>query len=109
MSTSTLKNERLEELLKHLAAEFVSLNSNRVSMITVTRVACAEKSNKATVFFTVMPESKEPAALDFLQRNLSEFRAYVKYNARLMRLPFFDFAVDKGEKARQRIDESLAK
>ncbi|HVT75198.1 MAG TPA: ribosome-binding factor A [Candidatus Paceibacterota bacterium] len=103
------QKDRLEELMKHLAAEFLSIYSNRTSMITVTRVEAAERSNLVTIYFTVLPEDKEEAAIDFLKRNRSDFRAYVKYNARLMRIPFFDFAIDKGEKARQKIEEGLAK
>ncbi|HVU06378.1 MAG TPA: ribosome-binding factor A [Candidatus Paceibacterota bacterium] len=104
-----LKKERFEEIVRHLAAEFLSANSNRTSLITVTRVEAAERSNRVTIFFTVMPLDKEEAALDFLKRNRSEFRDYVKEKARLMRIPFFDFEIDFGEKARQRIDEGLAK
>lgn len=105
----SFKKDRFEEILKHLAAEFLSKESNRTSMITVTRVATNDKGNLATVYFTVLPENQEEAALDFIKRKRSDFRAYVKYNARLMRIPFFDFEIDRGEKARQKIDESLAK
>ena len=99
--------EKLEELIKHLAADFLSIYSNRTSMITVTRVKCDEKGSRATVYYTVLPENKEEAASDYLKRNRTDFRAYVKYNARLMRIPFFDFEVDRGEKARQKIDEAM--
>ena len=78
-------------------------------MITVTRVEASRIANRATIYYTVLPENKEDAATDFLKRNRSDFRAYVKYNARLMRVPFFDFEIDRGEKARQKIDASLAK
>lgn len=106
---STYKKERYEEILKHLAAEFLSKESNRTSMITVTHVSANEKGNEATVYITVLPDSQETAALDFLKRKRSDFRAFVKYNARLMKLPFFDFEIDRGEKARQKIDETLAR
>jgi ribosome-binding factor A len=106
---STFKQERFEEILKHLAAEFLTRESNRTSMITITHVKTNDKGNLATILFTVYPENQETAVLDFLKRKRSEFRAYVKYNARLMKIPFFDFEVDRGEKARQKIDESLAK
>jgi ribosome-binding factor A len=106
---STYKQERFEEILKHLAAEFLSKESNRKSLITVTRVVTNDRGNNATIFFTVFPENQEEAALDFIKRQRSEFRAYVKYNARLMKIPFFDFEIDRGEKARQKIDASLAK
>lgn len=106
---STFKQERFEEILRSCAAQFLALESNRTSMITVTRVTTNDKGNNATIFFTVFPENQEEAALDFLKRKRSDFRAYVKYNARLMKIPFFDFEIDKGEKARQKIDASLAK
>jgi ribosome-binding factor A len=106
---STYKQERFEEILRTCAAEFLSLESNRTSMITVTKVVTNDGGNTATIYFTVFPENQEEAALDFLKRKRSDFRAYVKYNARLMRIPFFDFEIDRGEKARQKIDASLAK
>ncbi len=106
---STFKQERFEEILRGCAAKFLALESNRTSMITVTRVVTNDKGNLATIFFTVFPDTQEEAALDFLKRKRSDFRAYVKYNARLMKIPFFDFEIDKGEKARQKIDASLAK
>lgn len=106
---STHKKERFEEILKHLAAEYLSKESNRKSMITVTRVSSNDKGNLATVYFTVLPEDQEEAALDFIKRKRSDFRAHVKYNARLMRIPFFDFEIDRGEKARQKIDAAMSK
>ncbi|MBI5134045.1 MAG: ribosome-binding factor A [Candidatus Taylorbacteria bacterium] len=106
---STHKKERFEEILKHLAAEYLSKESNRKSMITVTRVSSNDKGNLATVYFTVLPEDQEEAALDFIKRKRSDFRAHVKYNARLMRIPFFDFEIDRGEKARQKIDAAMSR
>lgn len=106
---STFKQERFEEILRDCAAKFLALESNRTSMITVTRVTTNDRGNNATIFFTVFPDNQEDAALDFLKRKRSDFRAYVKYNARLMKIPFFDFEIDKGEKARQKIDASLAR
>lgn len=101
---STIKDQRFEEILRDLAARFLALESNRTSLITVTRVGTADHGAQATIYFTVLPESAEAAALDFLKRKRSEFRDYVKEHARLMRIPFFDFEIDKGEKARQKID-----
>ncbi len=100
----TFKQDRFEEILRDLAARFVMRESNRTSMITVTRVETKEQSGNAIVFFIVFPESQETAALDFLKRQRSDFRNFVKEEARLMRIPFFDFQIDKGEKARQKID-----
>jgi ribosome-binding factor A len=100
----TIKDQRFEEILRDLAARFCALESNRTSMITITRVSTADFGGLATIYFTVLPEEKEEAVLDFLKRKRSDFRDYVKAHGRLMRIPFFDFQIDKGEKARQKID-----
>lgn len=105
---SANKKERFEEILRDLAARFVSRESNRTSLITITAIRTNEKETMATIYFTVLPENQEAAALDFLKRKRSEFRGFVKENAALMRLPFFDFEIDKGEKSRQKIDQAMS-
>ena len=98
------KKERFEEIIRNSAAKFLALESNRTSLITVTRVETNEPGTTATVFFTVLPDNQEAAALDFVKRQRGNFREFVKKNARLMRIPFFDFEIDLGEKSRQKID-----
>ncbi len=98
------KQERFEEILRDCAAKFLSQESNRTSLITVTRVETNEPGSMATIFFTVLPDNQEAAALDFVKRQRGNFREFVKKNARLMRIPFFDFQIDLGEKSRQKID-----
>ncbi|MDE2037893.1 MAG: ribosome-binding factor A [Patescibacteria group bacterium] len=99
------KSLKLKELLRGLAADFFSKESNRTSLITVTGVDLKSRNGRATVLFTVMPEDQEAAALDFMKRRLGDFREYVGEHARMMRVPFFDAELDKGEKNRQRLDE----
>lgn len=98
------KKLRFEEILRDLAARFLSRESNRKSLITVTGIETNEKETMATILFTVLPENQEAAALDFVKRQRSAFREFVKEEGNLMRIPFFDFAIDKGEKSRQKID-----
>lgn len=97
-------DEKTAELLKEMAMNFVQRESNRTSLVTVTSIHVEPRSNMTTIFVTVLPEDKEKAALDFLKRKRSEFRDYVKENARLRAIPTFDFEIDKGEKNRQKID-----
>ncbi len=99
-----IKDQRFEEILRDMAARFLALESNRTSMITVTKVESRDRGALASIFITVFPETQEEAAIDFLKRKRSDFRDFVKENARLMRIPFFDFEIDRGEKARQKID-----
>jgi ribosome-binding factor A len=100
----SIKDLKTEELLKHLAAEFLQRESNRQSLVTVTGIELYDKRSKARILITVFPEDKQEAALDFARRKRSEFRDYLKKHARIHRLPQIDFDIDLGEKNRQRID-----
>jgi ribosome-binding factor A len=96
---------RTKEILRALASEFLMRESNRTSLITITSVELEARSSRAKIFFTVLPENQEQAALDFFTRRLRDLREYVQEHARMMRVPFFEVAIDVGEKNRQRIDE----
>ncbi|MDE2172506.1 MAG: hypothetical protein KGJ33_01010, partial [Patescibacteria group bacterium] len=93
------------EIIRELAADYFSRESNRTSMITITDVELLSKGGRAVILITVLPESQEAAALDFIHRQLTEFKKYVQDHSRLARIPFFEVRVDAGEKNRQRIDE----
>lgn len=95
----------MRELIRELAGDYFARESNRQSLITITNVEIENKGSKARLLITVMPEDQEEAAVSFMHRQLTEFRQYVMGKARLMRVPYFEVAVDKGEKNRQRLDE----
>ena len=99
------KEQKTAEEIQKLAGKFIEVESNRDSLITVTSVNLTKDFKKAIIFVTVFPETQEDTVLNFLKRLRSEFRDFVKKNTRIGRLPFFDFAIDKGEKARQRIED----
>jgi ribosome-binding factor A len=71
---------------------------------SITKVDSSPDGKNVKVFFTVFPENQEEAALDFAKRKRSDFREFVKDKSRLSTMPFFDFEIDRGEKARQKID-----
>lgn len=98
------RDEKIIELVREKAAEFLQRQSNGASMLTVTRVALSNDAKTATIFFTVFPQEKEKPALDFAQRQRSNFKSFIKKETRLNRIPFFDFVIDEGEKNRQKID-----
>lgn len=97
--------EKTESLLARLVGEFLAHEAGPSSLITVTHVAYNEKAKQAAVFMTVLPETKEAAALAFAKRQSSDLREYVREHAKLRVLPVFSFAIDFGEKNRQRVDE----
>ncbi len=99
------RQEKTEQLVQKLAGEFIERESNRNSLITVTRVYIPSDLKRATILFTVLPEGQETNALNFLKRMRSEFKEYFKKHAKIGRIPFFDFEIDKGEKMAQRIRE----
>lgn len=99
------RDEKLKELIREAAAEFLQRESNYTSLITVTSVSVSDRGRRATIFITVLPDSKEEGALGLAKRKRNDFREFFKTKARVRALPFFDFAIDKGEKNRQQIDE----
>jgi ribosome-binding factor A len=98
------RHQKVTEQIAHLAADFLGKESNRQSMITVTRASISSDLKNATVFFTVLPDEYEGAALNFAKRKRTEFRGFVKKHTGLRRLPFFEFEIDRGEKHRQHLD-----
>lgn len=99
------RNESAKEIVRSAIASFIERESNRQSMITVTNIIATQDFKNVTIFVTVFPEHAEDAALDFLRRQRSEARAHLKKTTRLGRIPFIDFVLDTGEKARQHIDD----
>jgi ribosome-binding factor A len=95
---------RVAENLLHLAAEFFRTESNRQSLMTITKADVSPNFSESTIYFTVLPTEMEEHALNFAKRKRREFKQYVKKHTNMRRIPFFDFAIDEGEKHRQKID-----
>jgi len=98
------RGEKLSERIRTCAAEYLLKESDRTTLITVTRVTTAKDRKHSTVLVTVLPEEKEAIALSFLKRHRSDFKRYLKTHAALKYIPFVDFEIDLGEKHRQHID-----
>ncbi|MCK5060068.1 MAG: ribosome-binding factor A [Candidatus Pacebacteria bacterium] len=103
----SFKFEKGTQVLRDVAAEFVSRESNRTSLITVTSVSLSTDFSKVIFLISVYPEEAEKEALDFLKRKRGELRTYLGAKVKTKRIPFVDFEIDKGEKTRQRLDEIL--
>ena len=101
------RKDKVSNYIKELAAEFLGKENNRTSLITVTSADCSPDLKKATIYITVLPTEKEKVALEFVKRKRPEFRDFLKKNMQTKNIPFIDFAIDLGEKNRQKIDELL--
>ena len=106
-----MKNRKksVEEEIRKIVSEFVNRESNRTSLITITRVDISPNFSKADIFFTVLPEKSEESALNFLKRKRPEVKTLIKKNMNLRRIPFVDFELDKGEKNRQVVFDLMKK
>ena len=105
MFQKTAKNQKIQEAIRHAAAEFLSETSNRTSLITVTAVDLSPRRDRATVLITVLPENQETAAIAFVSRQAGALRDFLRRRVSLQRLPFISFAIDRGEKNRQKLDQ----
>jgi len=93
------------ELLAHLAADFFARETNHQSLITITRADLSPDFKQATIYFSIFPQTHEETALHFAKRQRSEFRNFVKKNANMKTIPFFEFVIDDGEKNRQALED----
>lgn len=107
MSGENKRTEKVANIIKELAAQFLGRENNRTSLITVTSANASPDLKRATIFITVLPDSKEHDALEFAKRKRAELRDFLKKNIPIKVIPFVDIMIDKGEKNRQKIDELL--
>lgn len=110
MDANKPKTERqlkVEQEVLHLVQDFFQRESSGLSMITITRVDISANMEHGTVYITVLPESKEAAALDFAKRMRTDMRKYVMKRLPVKVIPFFEIEIDYGEKNRQHVDSLL--
>ena len=65
----------------------------------------SEDNKYVKVFLSVLPEAEEKRALAFCVREKGAMYLYIRGKIRVHPIPQLDFAIDHGEKNRQRIDE----
>lgn len=100
--------EKLAEAIKREAAKYIAENANRSPLITVTDAIMPSKTEKIKILVTVYPETREQAALEYLDRNRWDLYETLKERIRSRALPDIKFAIDGGEKNRQRIEQISA-
>jgi len=103
------RHAQLTGILAEHAAQYISRESNRRSLITITYTELSQKLDRVTFYVHILPEDAEGPGLGFLLRQRGECREYLKKHVPLRRIPHVEFAIDEGEKKRQRVDELLLK
>ena len=100
-------DQKLEQAIMHAAADFIARESNRTSLITVTNIKIGHGAKQATIFISVLPESAEADALNFLMRKRGELREFVTKQVAIRQAPFMNIEVDPGAKNAQNVDAIL--
>ncbi len=103
----TGKQEKIQSQIAQIAALFIERESNKTALITVTKVELIDRGRGANIYISVLPESGEESALNFLKRKRNDLRTAIKKGINMQNIPFIDVQIDKGEKARQTIDALL--
>jgi ribosome-binding factor A len=98
------RDGRITSEITRAAGEWISRESNRTSLVTVTRVDLSDDGTRATIMISVLPENQEKAAHDFIRRNLGEMRRYLGDNTKIGKLPTLYVEIDKGEKNRAAVE-----
>lgn len=94
-----------QEVLKRTASLFLQTQSNRTSLISVTRVILSPDGAYATIYVSILPNTGEQDAINFLKRQRKELKEYIKKHTKMGRIPFIEIELDLGEKNRQVLDE----
>ncbi len=89
-----VRTEKISRLIKKLAAEFLSKEADRTSIITITRANISKDLKNATIYLTIYPQASEKSALNFAKRKRTEFKKYARKKIRMKRIPSFDFNID---------------
>ena len=101
--------ERARSLIQKLAADFIEREINPAgTLTTITRTETSPGFKEVRIFVSVWPEMKEGEVLKALKTAKRDFYEYMKKNFKIKYMPVFVFEIDKGERARQRIEEILS-
>lgn len=91
----SVRENKITEIIKQTAAEFILKEADSSSMITVTGAKISKDLKRAVIFLSVYPEESRESALDFMKRKRSYFKKFAKNKIRIKRIPFFDFEIGK--------------
>lgn len=106
MKFMTLRQEKVNSLLKNLAASFLSRETIS-AIVSIIRIETSKDLKSAKLFISIFPETKEKEVLDLMNEKKNDLRKYIGSQIRMKFLPTFEFEIDKGEKSRKRIEELL--
>ena len=84
------KEQTVKQIIMEAAAKFFNIESNRLSLITVTDCDLSTDKRNATVYISVLPDSRRDDALNFAKRKRGELRTFISKKTGLKHIPYFD-------------------
>lgn len=101
------RSEKIATHIKEIASTFIERESNKSALISITRVEMMDRDRSAMIYISVLPESGELSALNFLKRKRADMRDAIKERLRVRTIPFIDVQIDSGQKALHNIEALL--
>ncbi|PIR57952.1 MAG: ribosome-binding factor A [Parcubacteria group bacterium CG10_big_fil_rev_8_21_14_0_10_38_31] len=101
----SLRQEKVNSLLRNLAAKFLARELDRKTLVSVTNIKVSSDLKNATVFIIVFPEKEEGVILGKIRPG--EFRGFVKENMKTKFLPAFEFKIDESLKKERKMDKLI--
>ncbi len=99
------RDNKAAALVTELAAQYISIEAGRNTLITPIHTDISSDRKNATIFVSVYPTEEGPNAIKFLTRHKDHFRSFLRTKARLSTLPYIKFEIDYGEINRQNIEK----
>ncbi len=101
----TERQRKVANLVREIAQDYFQRESSGASLITITRASISKDMKRASIYMTVLPESKEAAALDFAHRSRSDLRRAMIKRLDSSVTPHIEIELDIGEKHRVHLDK----
>lgn len=93
MNRDEIQQGRLESALARIAAEYLQEEASSDPLITVIGCTLSSDHKYAQVIVSVIPESKAPQAMAFLQRKESDLHYYTRTHIKTRIIPTFQFVL----------------
>ena len=88
-----------------MAAEFLSRELDRKTLVSVTRIETSSDLKNAVVFIIVFPEKEEHPVLGKIKPG--EFRGFIKQKMKTKFLPAIEFRIDESLKKERKMDRLI--
>ncbi len=88
------RDERVLSIMMQAVAEFVGRESNRTSLITLTKGTLSPSGDELEIMVSVMPKEQTGVAIDFLNRQRTEMNGFLRKRVSMRVFPRLTFLPD---------------